>query len=137
MRVNYAAVVVGAILYFLLGGLWYVVLFGTRWAALMGKTAEEMKQAGQPVLPFVVALGCNLIIAYVLALMCNATGAKTAGKGAAAGLLLWVGFVGTTTLTNSQFAGSPVELWAINYGYSLVGLVLMGALLGAWTRKAA
>jgi hypothetical protein len=31
----------------------------------------------------------------------------------------------------------PVELFAINEFYALVGFCLMGAILGAWTKKAA
>src|ERR1051325_1549607 len=44
---NYLAVLVCAVIIFLLGGLWYSpVLFAKRWVALQGKTMEEMQAAG-------------------------------------------------------------------------------------------
>jgi uncharacterized protein DUF1761 len=136
MRVNYLAVIVAAIVYWLLGALWYSpLLLANRWVALMGKTMEQMKQSGNSPMPYIIALVCNLVIAYVLALVCNASGATTMAKGASTGILMWLGFVGTITLTTYQFDGRPVALWAINYGYALVGMIIMGAILGAWKKK--
>jgi hypothetical protein len=137
MRVNYFAVVVGAVVYWLLGALWYGALFGKQWTALMGMTMEQAQQEGQAMAPYIVALACNVVIAYVLALVCHASGATTVGKGASTGVLMWLGFVGTTTLTTYQFDHRPLELWVINYGYALVGMMIMGGILGAWRRKAA
>ena len=138
MRINYLAVIVAAIVYWLLGAMWYSpLLFANRWVELMGETMEEAKQGSHSPMSFIVALLCNLVIAFVLALVCNASGATTMGKGASTGILMWLGFVGTVTLTTYQFDGRPVSLWAINYGYALVGMIIMGAILGAWRKKAA
>ena len=137
MRVNYVAVVVVAVVYWLLGALWYGALFGKQWVALMGKTMEEAQREGQTAVPYIVALVCNLLIAYVLALVCNASGATTMAKGASAGVLMWLGFIGTTTLTTYEFDRRPLALWAINYGYALMGMGVMGAILGAWRKRAA
>jgi len=137
MRINYLAVVVAAVVYWLLGALWYGVLFAKQWMALMGISKEQAEQQGQSAIPYVVAFLCGLVIAYVLALVCNASGATTAGKGASTGVLMWLGFVGTTTLTTYQFDGRPIALWAINYGYALIGFLITGAILAIWRKKAA
>ena len=60
-----------------------------------------------------------------------------AARGAALGILVWIGFVGPITYTTYMYEVRPKELFAINEFYSLVGLCLMGAILGAWTKKAA
>jgi hypothetical protein len=53
------------------------------------------------------------------------------------GVLVWIGFVGPITFMNYMFEMRSYTLFAINEFYPLAGLILMGAILGAWKRKAA
>ena len=87
-----------------------------------------------PILPYVVTFVLNLVIAFVLAQVCVWRDANTAGRGAAIGVLLWLGIVGPITLTTAMYEGRPMALYAINEFYPLVGLCVMGAILGAWTK---
>lgn len=135
MRTNYAAVVVSAIVYWLLGALWYGFLFGTQYIALEHLTDEQLKSAS-PVLPYIITFFLNLLIAFVLAQLCAWRNANTAAKGASLGILLWIGFVGPITYTTYMYELRPLPLFAINQFYSLVGLCLMGLIIGAWTKKA-
>ncbi len=136
MRINYVGIVAAAVVYWLLGALWYGVVFKTRWLALEGFRAEQMPQR-EPVAPYIIAFIASLIIAYLLAHACVWRNANTAGKGAAVGVLFWIGFVATTSFTTYLFEMRPKELFLINYGYSLVGMFIMGAILGTWKKKAA
>jgi len=136
MRTNYAAVVVAAIAYFLLGWLWYGVLFSKQWMALEQMTVETMRGAS-PAVPFIVSFVLELLIAYSLAQLCIWRNANTIGRGASVGVLVWIGFVGPITLMTYMFEMRPRALYAINEFYPLFGLVLMGAILGAWKKKAA
>lgn len=135
MKTNYAAVVVSAVAYWLLGALWYGFLFGNQYLALEHFTDEQLKSAS-PVLPYIITFVLNLLIAFVLAQLCAWRNANTAAKGASLGILLWIGFVGPITYTTYMYEMRPVQLFAINQFYSLVGLCLMGLILGAWTKKA-
>ena len=114
--------------------LWYGVLFGQRWMALEGITTEQAKRMN-PVLPYVITLALNLLIAFVLAQLCMWRNANTAARGAAVGVLLWIGIVGPIAFTNNMYEMRPKELFAINEFYPLVGLCLMGGILGAWTKS--
>jgi hypothetical protein len=135
MRINYPAVLVAAIAYWLLGGLWYGVLFNKPWAALEHMTAEQM--GANPTIPFMVSFLLEILIAYSLAQLCLFRNADTMGRGASVGVLVWIGFVGPIALMTYMFEMRPRALFAINEFYPLFGLVLMGAILGAWTKKAA
>lgn len=90
-----------------------------------------------PILPYVIGFVLNLVIAYFLAEICRWRNANTAGRGAAVGVLLWIGFVGPITYTTYMYEMRPTTLFAINEFYPLAGLVLMGAIVGGWSKKAA
>ena len=47
------------------------------------------------------------------------------------------GFIGPITYTTYMYEMRPKELFAINEFFPLAGLVLMGAIIGAWTKKSA
>ncbi len=127
---------VSALAYWILGALWYGVFFGARWMALEN-IAPRQTQGANAAVPYLVSLVLDVLIAYVLALLCRWRGANTAGSGAAVGLLLWIGIVGPITYTTSMYAMRSRELFAINEFYPLAGLCLMGAISGAWTKKVA
>jgi surface polysaccharide O-acyltransferase-like enzyme len=136
MKTNYAAVFIAALAYWLLGALWYGVLFSKPWMALENISIEQAKSMN-PVAPYVITFVLNLLIAYSLAQICIWRNANTVGRGASVGVLLWIGFVGPITFTTYMYEMRPKELFAINQFYPLAGLVLMGAIIGAWTKKSA
>jgi hypothetical protein len=136
MRTNYLAVAVSALVYWLLGAVWYGFLFSKRWTAMEHVTDAQAKSMN-PVLPYIITIALNLLIAFVLAQICGWRNANTAARGAAIGILLWIGFIGPVTFTSYMYEMRPMQLFAINEFYSLVGLCVMGAILGAWTKKAA
>lgn len=134
MKTNYAAVFLAALAYWLLGAVWYGVLFSNPWMALEHISVEQAKSMN-PVLPYVITFALNLLIAYSLAQICIWRNADTIGRGASVGVLLWIGFVGPITFTTYMFEMRPRELFAINEFYPLAGMIFMGAIIGSWTKK--
>src|SRR5271156_5407583 len=135
MKTNYLAVIVCAVVYWLLGALWYAVLFSKPWMALEGPLSAQAANMN-PVVPYIITFILNLLIAFVLAQICAWRNANTAARGVAIGLLLWFGIVGPIAVTTYMYELRPMQLFAINEFYPLVGLCLMGGILGAWTKKA-
>jgi hypothetical protein len=136
MKTNYAAVFVSALAYWLLGALWYAVLFHKPWVALERVDINKAQGINQ-VLLTIITFVLNLLIAFVLAQICIWRNANTAARGAAVGILLWIGFIGPVTFTSYLYEMRPMQLFAINEFYSLAGLFLMGLIIGAWTKNAA
>jgi hypothetical protein len=134
MKPNYVAVFLAALVYWLLGAVWFAVLFSKPWMALEHITPEQASSMN-PIAPYIISFILNLVIAFVLAQLCAWRNANTAARGAALGILIWIGFLGPMTYTTYMYEMRPKQLFAINEFYSLVGLCLMGAILGAWTRK--
>lgn len=135
MRTNYPAVVVSAVVYWLLGAVWFGMIFGNPWMALEHITPEQARSTPNPWLPYVISMLLNLLIAFVLAQLIAWRSATTAARGAALGIFVWIGVVGPITYTTYMYEMRPAALFAINEFYPLVGLCLMGAILGAWTKK--
>lgn len=135
MKTNYLAVIVTGIAYWLLGALWYTVLFGKQWMALENISGPQ--PGSKMAFTFITSFLLDLLMALVLAQLCAWRNASTAARGASLGVLMWVGFVAPTIYTNYIYESRPNALFAINAGYVLFGFCLMGAILGAWTKKSA
>jgi hypothetical protein len=103
--------------------------------ALENITPEQAQAAGSPIAPFIISFVLNLVIAFVLAQLCAWRNANTAARGAALGILIWIGFLGPVTYTTYMYEMRPKQLFAINEFYVLVGMCLMGAILGAWPKN--
>ena len=142
MGINAWAVLVAALATMVIGFLWYSpLLFARPWMVLMGhdpddkaKLAEMQKGAGPM---YGMSLVASLLSAAVLGKIIAIATVNTALYGMKIGLAVWLGFVTTVQLTNALFSKQPAKLYAINTGYQLVCYLVMGAILGAWTKKAA
>lgn len=133
VRINYLAVFVSAIVYFVLGAVWYGA-FAHPWQALEGITDAQIAAHASP-LPYVAGFIAALIVCYALAHVVARFGSDSIATGASTGLFLGVAFVLTTTLINYQFEFRPTALALINAGYPVVGMILAGAILAAWQRR--
>ena len=137
--VNFLAVLVAAIVIFVLGGLWYSpFLFAKKWIALQGRTEEQERAqaaaANMPVM-YVSAFVCSLVIALVMAhIMVHMASIMPVGAvhGAFFGFMAWLGFAAPTSYATAIFSGKPKQLWLINTSYNLVSFMLAGLILAAW-----
>jgi hypothetical protein len=80
----------------------------------------------------IASLVGDAILAFVLdhiIIWSNATGF---GWGVVIGVIVWIGFFAATSLPQNLYEGRPFKLFAINSGYWLVGLVIVGGLLASW-----
>lgn len=139
MGVNWWAVIVAAIVKFVIGGIWYMPLFGKRYRALMG-VAEGSEMTGLGPALAVQFVG-DLVMSYILARFILHYGTSFGGASFAVGILIgfmaWLGFVAAATVPQRFYERRPWELWAINNGYLLIGIVVMDAILGWWHAGAA
>lgn len=135
VRLNYLAILVSALVYFGMQAVWFTV-FGNEWLAGIGKTAEQLHQQGAiVVLAFAIGFVCALVMAAAISWFTQMTGKQTAIRGVLVGIVAWVGFVLTTWSAEYAFEEKDLQILAINTGISLIGLVVMGAILGAWKAK--
>jgi hypothetical protein len=128
--INWPAVIAAALSAFVVGGIWYnPKVFGHAWMLDSNLTREQIRDGNTAKIFGFTALFCLISSANLAAFL--ATPATTCSWGATAGFLagIWT-FVAIAT--HSLFELKGWRYIFVNGGYSLVALVVMGAILGAW-----
>ena len=132
--INYWAVIVGALVYYAGGALWYSpVLFGKSWMAAVGLTEEKFEQAKKNAWKsYLTALISALLISFGMARLMGYMEVYSLMGGLQTGFWSWLIFVMTTSATNSSFAGRPLQLYFIDGFYNFYGFMVIGIILGIW-----
>ncbi|RKY84950.1 hypothetical protein DRQ11_10725 [candidate division KSB1 bacterium] len=128
--VNLLLVLVSAIIMMVVGAIWYSPgLFGQAWLKAMNKKKSDFKRSGK-----VLATGfiTSFILAYLLSIVINMSGADTFMLGALAGFWVWLGFIFTTHLEVRMYEHRPWQIFTIYTGMQLVNLLLIGGLIAIW-----
>lgn len=132
IEVNWLAVIVSAVVSFVLGGLWYApFIFGKVWQRLDGRTPEQFK-AARPARAMMISFLTDLLTAYVMVHFLVYAGASNWQAGLTGAFWLWLGFVAAIYAANYAYGGKSVKLYAIDVGYRLVSLAAMGGILAGW-----
>ncbi len=137
MRVNWAAVFASGIVYWLFQAGWFT-FFSQLWQNGLRMSAEEIAayKAHPNFVPYVIALVCNLLLAFIIARVLALGGVWGLIRGFRVGLL--VGLVAALAmLTQLHFEQRPWQFIAISAGVPVAGCALMGIILGAWKPKTA
>jgi hypothetical protein len=135
MRVNWAAIGVSGVVYWLLQAGWFKV-FAQQWMTGLRMSQEELAyyQAHPDFLPYVIALVCNLVLAFFIARVLALGGVWGLIRGFRIGLLLGL-VAALAMLTEMHFELKPWQFIAISAGAPVAGCALMGIILGAWKPK--
>lgn len=134
IRQNYLAIVMAAVACFLLEAAWYS-FFLESWLDGIGRTREWLIASGvNPAVQYATALLCAGLIAACISSVVQMTGPQTVLRGIRVAVFLWLGLVLTTWATEYVFEVRSYKLFAINTGFWLIGMVMMGAIVGGWTK---
>ena len=131
-KVNWAAVIVGAIAFWLWGALWFTLLKGP-YVAAVGFTADQM--ANKDPLPYILSFIAALVLALGTAIALADSNQPGARHGVEFGLFMGVIVFVTNYLSINLFQMKPYSLWLIESGYVVIGMMIVGAIVGAWRKK--
>jgi len=134
VQINLLAVLIGALLYFAGGALWYSSgLFGKSWMAANGFTEQMIQEMQKGAWKsYLTAFISALIISYGLARLEDYLNVTSFTGGLHAGFWAWFCFVVTTAATNNTFSNRPVKLLLIDSGYHLYGFLVIGVINAIW-----
>ncbi len=131
LDVNWLAVLVATVAHQALGALWYGAIFRNAWLRMMGMTPEEVQREG-PGGEMALGAVASLLSALSLALILTFTNDHTLADGVALGAVTGIGFVTASTFMNGAYEQKAPALSAMFGGYYTLGLMIAGAILGAW-----
>jgi hypothetical protein len=133
-------VLAAAVCQWLLGLLWYGVIFRKSWIKLVG-LAQGKKPKNQVfglIASFVACLLLSYVLAQFLGLMQHLSsvagfvGPTTFTAGMKLGIICWLGFLAPPLFAQHICENRRVNLFAINAAYWLLAIAFGGALLAAF-----
>ncbi|WP_194755964.1 DUF1761 domain-containing protein [Aliidiomarina indica] len=127
---NWWAVLLAAASNFILGGIWFSLLFGKLWMRELGFTEEQLER-GNMLKIFSLAFIFNLFIASFLGMSLNHPDIGAA-QGALYGFLSGFGWVFFAIAVNSLYEQRSWRYVLITGGFWTISLTIMGLILGAW-----
>jgi Protein of unknown function (DUF1761) len=132
--INWIAVIVAALAYFVLGALWYSkILFAKRWIADLkidvndpnAKKGVGLMFGGSLVLMFVQCVALAILAGKIEDLSGWMSGVKL---GALTGCCFCAAAVGV----NYLYEKKPLSLFFINAGYAITGNIIAGVIICCW-----
>jgi hypothetical protein len=132
-NINWLAVLVSGIVFMVVGFVWYSV-FGTQWSGYTGWTREKIAQVpqNQMITSYVVTFITALVTSFVLANFLKLANAADIPAGLMGAFVVWLGFTAAPTVSNFAFEHRPWGLWAINFGNTLVSMLIGSVILVLW-----
>lgn len=129
--INMFAVVGAAVAAMIIGWLWFGLVFRTIWPRL-AQLADRPAAASAVIYP--IALGVNLVGAFVLAYISSASQIvnQTTLLEAAlySGVFVWLAFSAGRALITTTFESRSVKLMLVNTGHDLAVILTMALVIG-------
>ncbi len=136
--INILAIIISAIAAFVIGFLMHGPIAGKLWMKLANihPTGKEKlsDMYGKMFWNFVVNLVMALVLAIIYAIFSASPllNYSPIWTGIFSAIIVWIGFMVTTTSIDVIWMGKSPKLWLFECFSSLVSIVAMGAIIGAW-----
>ena len=132
-EINWLAIAVAALAYFMLGALWYSLLFKTLWIKSSGvdmNNPDAKKGAGgimffTLVLEFIACLGLAILVNRMVLTGGVLSGIKL-------GLLTGVCFAAVAVWISYMYQMKPIALSWVDAGYHVVGNIIAAIIICIW-----
>jgi len=133
-NINYWAVLVSGIVFWLIGMLWFSVIVGKDWAAEVKKHGIKLskpapnKMAEKSIWTFIL----NLIVAFGVAILVSALGIHTFGSAIGLGLVLAICFAAAVMIISYIWEGRSYMLSFYDIFYPFIGIIISSIIIGLW-----
>jgi hypothetical protein len=131
---NYWAVLTAAAAYFVIGSLWFSLLFGNIWSKEVVKHGVKIKEpTGKEIsIKMIQTFIGNIIAAMAMAILVYLTGISGWSAGLKLGLLCGFGFAASSIMIAYTWEGRSFKLMAIDFGYPVAGFTACAIILSLW-----
>lgn len=128
-ELNWLAVVIAAVAYYLFGALWFTPLFGTAWDTAIGHTREPGTRF--PVSYYLVPLASSIMVTIAMAVIIQAAAVAGFAEALGIGILAGLGVAFAISVNNglTPHTPHPFRFGAITGGYHAVGITMVSLIL--------
>lgn len=131
-HINWLAVLIAGLAYFILGALWYTVLFGKKWraynSATMNQPDAKKGSTGIMIISFILMLICALGLSLIVTRL-HVSGWQVGLK---LGILTGICFAGTAVHISYVYEKRPLGLHLINGLYNVFGNIIAAIIVACW-----
>ena len=131
-EINWIAVLVGTIGYFMLGAIWYSFLFKNKWIEYSGINMEDPNLKKGVAATMFASFVMMLINVIGIAVSAEYMMLKGWQHGLYLGLLTGLCFACTSMAINMLYEKKPLGLFFINGGYQLLGNIIAAVIVVCW-----
>jgi hypothetical protein len=132
--INYLAVAVSSIVFFLLGSLWFSALFGSIWAQELKRHNVTIQQPTprNVSIKMILTFAANVLASFAMAKLVILTGSNTLASGLTLGIITTLGFAVTTLASVFIWESRSLKLFLIDIGYPALGIIAAAIILSVW-----
>lgn len=133
-HINYLAVAVSSIIFFLIGSVWFSALFSTMWTQELKRHNVVIKEPTKPALfiKMLLTFGANVMTSIAIQYLVIMTGSTTLLSGLILGIVTTLGFAVTTLASVFIWESRSLKLFLIDIGYPALGIITASILLSLW-----
>jgi fatty acid desaturase len=131
---NYWAILVAAIVFWVLGSVWFSVLFKKSWKSGQSKLGLKMHKPSPSEMKkkLVISFLLNLVQVWGIAALVSGFQIMTIQPAICVGLLTGVCFAAASMACKSLWENHGLKLTCIDMGYPVVGFVVSAIILALW-----
>jgi hypothetical protein len=129
-NLNWISVLIAFVAYFILGGLWFTLLFARQYKISLGRENETLQNS----LIFIVGPAiCSLVITIASAILMSALHIQHFGDALEFALLVGIGYLvaNTVNIAINPNMPRPIHYGIISGAYHLVGIFIVSTILVA------
>ena len=131
-KINLLAVLVAVVIQFVLGFFWYGAFFGESWMGMVGLDLATIEANPPGAGVWITSVAESVLSMSVLAWLFVRLKVNSLAIGIWLGFVVGFSLVLMSGMVSGMYADDPYWLNWINGGYTTVGLMLGGAVLGIW-----
>lgn len=132
-HLNWFAVSLAGLAYYLLGAVWFTPLFGKAWDHSIGYDRPKAARFGPDY--YIVPLVSAVVVAIALGLILSALAPSTVWDGLIVGVVIGLGIVGVSVNNAlTPHTPHPYVFGAVTGGYHFVGIVIVSAIIGIFPK---
>lgn len=131
--INWLAILVAAIAYFMLGAVWYSkALFGAKWAAVVGLDMTDPNKSKGMAKMMTGTFVLILIACMGIAMLVTRMDLSVLPSALKLGLITGICFATTAVSISFIYESRPTALYFIDCGYHLAGHLIAAIILVLW-----